>query len=73
MILISGRSITKQHGLITNIIPTNLVPEAGNDDGDVTDATDDHEEDIGDSKAVVAHNGHSEKIPSIFLTSVMIL
>ena len=55
------------------MIFTHLVPKAGNDDEDVTDATNDHEEDIGDSKAVVAHNGHSEKIPSIFLTSVMIL
>ena len=41
------------------MILTHLVPEAGNDDGDVTDATNDHEEDIGDSKAVVAHSGHS--------------
>jgi hypothetical protein len=58
---------------VSLITVTNLVPEAGDDDGDVTDATDDHEEDIGDSKAVVAHSGHSEKIPSIFLKRLMIL
>ena len=48
------------------MILTHLVPEAGNDDGDVTDATNDHEEDIGDSKAVVAQSGHSERFPLYF-------
>ena len=57
---------TKQPGLTKKIILTHLVPEAGNDDGDVTDATDDHEEDIGDSKAVVAQSGHSERFPLYF-------
>ena len=36
-----------------------LVPNAGNDDGDVPDASKHHEKDIGDDKAVVAHSGHS--------------
>ena len=52
-------SQTKKPGHTKEVIITHLVPDAGNGDGDVTDATDDHEEEIGDSKAVVAHSGHS--------------
>ena len=36
-----------------------LVPNAGNDDGDVPNASKHHEKDIGDDKALVAHSGNS--------------
>ena len=38
-----------------------LIPDTGDEDGNVTDAADDHEEYIGCKKAIVANSGDSEK------------
>ena len=37
-----------------------LVPDTGNDDGDVTHEANKHKDHIGDKKAVVAYLVHSE-------------
>ena len=53
---------------IKKVILTHLVPDARNDDGDVTNATDDDDEAICESKAVVAHSGHpADRLFIIFL------